>query len=278
MKRKFILFLSLISSSLIYSQTEKDFPVMTGAEITGGKVVRTNYDDGTSLWGLIDGGADIYLEYGFDKLLFQEIEIKGLKFRVEIYRMTDDKAAFGIYSVSRYKCSHRDTLTKFICITPFQVQAAAGKFYLSISNETGDKETERITLNLFSKYLFKINGNSIALPELFTNKSFEPYKNRLKFIKGRLGVQNGFPAWIEMFEPYSDYEIYLLPVESENGFANIALIKFKSENEARKFIDENSIGSKNRITKTIKSVSAGNLIFIESDLPQEQIKIFWDND
>jgi hypothetical protein len=245
---------------------------MTGAEIAGGKVVRTNYYDGTSLWGLIDGGADIYLEYGFDKLLFQEIEIKGLKFRVEIYRMTDDKAAFGIYSVSRYKCSHRDTLTKFICITPFQVQAAIGKFYLSISNEKGDKETEGMTLNLFSKYSVKISENSRALPELFAKKSLEPYKDRLKFMKGRLGIQNGFPAWIEMFEPYSEYEIYLLPVESENGFANIALIKFGSEIEAKKFLSENSGGNKKGITKTISPAFSGRLIFIESDFPQEQIK------
>ncbi|MFA7227551.1 MAG: DUF6599 family protein, partial [Melioribacteraceae bacterium] len=225
------LIIVLLFSVPAYSQSEKEFPLLSDSDIEGGKILRTSYYDGTSLWGLINGGADIYLEYGFDKLLFQEWEIKGSKFRAEIYKMYDGKGAFGIFSVSRYKCSELDTLTKFLCSTPYQVQAAIGKYYISISNESGDKVGSGLTLNLFSKYLSKINETPVLVPDLFGRKSFAQYKNQLKFIKGRLGIQNGFPAWIEMFDPYNDYEIYLLPLESSGGYAYIALIKFISGEE-----------------------------------------------
>ena len=73
MKKLLTLLIFIFSASIIFSQSEKEFPLLLDSDINGGKILRTSYYDGTSLWGLIDGGADIYLEYGFDKLLLQEI-------------------------------------------------------------------------------------------------------------------------------------------------------------------------------------------------------------
>ena len=63
-----ILFAAFSASS---AQDKDDFPILSVGDVEGMKIERTEYYDGNALWGLINGGADIYLEYGFDELAFQ---------------------------------------------------------------------------------------------------------------------------------------------------------------------------------------------------------------
>lgn len=49
------------------------------------------------LYGYIDGGAELFLELGFDQLTLQKYRNGASEFAVEIYRMTDPAAATGIY-------------------------------------------------------------------------------------------------------------------------------------------------------------------------------------
>jgi hypothetical protein len=254
----------------VTAQNNNSFPSLNQADLAGGKI-KTSYYDGNALWGLIDGGADIYLEYGFDKLLFQEVEWRGYKFRVEVYRMSDEKAAFGIFSVSRFKCAVSDTLTKYICITPYQVQTALGKFYISIANDKGNREAQNLTVKLFGTILTRVNETAMELPSLFTKKIFDSYKNKMKFMRGKLGLQNGFPNWSDLFENYNNYEIYLLPVENENDYAYIAQIKFNSEDEMKRFVSENQSIKKEDPLKICNIVSSTKLIFVESTFNANKI-------
>src|ERR1035437_10095412 len=49
------------------------------------------------LYGYIDGGAELFLELGFDELTLQKYRNGANEFAVEISRMTDPAAATGIY-------------------------------------------------------------------------------------------------------------------------------------------------------------------------------------
>src|SRR5512146_1704116 len=49
------------------------------------------------LYGYIDGGAELFLEYGFEQLTVQKYRNGADEFTVEAYRMTDPAAATGIY-------------------------------------------------------------------------------------------------------------------------------------------------------------------------------------
>ena len=57
---------------------------------------------GEALFDHIDGGADIYFEYGFATLAVQQYEEGDKAVSLEIYGMTDPPAAFGIYSYNRH--------------------------------------------------------------------------------------------------------------------------------------------------------------------------------
>jgi hypothetical protein len=60
----------------------------------------TNSFSGESLFDHINGGADIYLEYGFATLVLQQYKKAEKAVSLEIYRMDDPAAAYGIFSYS----------------------------------------------------------------------------------------------------------------------------------------------------------------------------------
>jgi hypothetical protein len=56
---------------------------------------------GEELFTLIDGGADIYYEYGFQRVVAAKYQnIREQSLNVEIYEMTDGAAAYGMYSLN----------------------------------------------------------------------------------------------------------------------------------------------------------------------------------
>jgi hypothetical protein len=269
LKRLFICL--VIITSVLFAQDNKNFPVVNSNDINGLKITRTSYYDGSALWGLIDGGADIYLEYGFDKLLFREAELNGIKFRIEIYRMNSAGSAYGIYSVSHFKCSKEDTITKYICISQYQAQASVGKYYISVSNDMGNKESNKLTLDMLTKILSGINESVFSFPTLFQKKLFAGSQNQIKLIKGNLGMQNGYPGWMDLFDGFSNYELYILPFDVSSGSAVIAQVNFSNESDAIKFAER----LKNDSQKKIVSASSKNeLIFIETNMKEEESKKF----
>ncbi|MFA7418830.1 MAG: DUF6599 family protein [Melioribacteraceae bacterium] len=263
----FILMFSMVS----HAQADEDFPALTDNDIPSGKIIRASYFGGDALWGIIDGGADIYLEYGFDKLLLQEIEWKKVNFRVEFYRMADPRAAYGIYSVSHFKCSKRDTLSKYVCITPFQVQSALGRFYISIANDKGTKEAGELTTKLFEIVLSKNKEALFQIPDRFEKVDFVKSVKNLKVIKGALGFQNGFPSWFDKFESLNSYLVYLLPEDIGEKYSYYSLIKFNSEIDLKNFVSKNSALGK------CKVFSEKELLYYESnDKADTKQKLFFE--
>ena len=71
--------------------------VLTGWRVSGGPEVY----EGESLYDRIDGGAEIFFEYGFDRAVYQEYDRNDDLLQIEIYDMDDDTAAFGVFSINR---------------------------------------------------------------------------------------------------------------------------------------------------------------------------------
>ncbi|MCD6217194.1 hypothetical protein J7L05_04965 [bacterium] len=56
----------------------------------------------TGLYAYMDGAADIFLEYGFDRGCSADYETDGKNLVVELFKMKDGDAAYGIYTISNY--------------------------------------------------------------------------------------------------------------------------------------------------------------------------------
>lgn len=268
--KHFLLFCLLVS----LSAQQDNFPQLTPGEIDYGEITRTEFYNGEELWGLINGGADLYLEYGLDKTLLQEVVVDDKNYRVEIYGMNDEDAAFGIYSIRKFNCVKTDTLVEYICITPYQVQAAVGKYYISISNQSGDANSEKYTIYLFEQLLKRIDYTTYTLPEYFNKSYFESYRDQIKFIRGRLGLQNGFVRWEKFFYGYHNYEITILPVKIDTGYINLAQINFESEDETERFITNNTQTKNGKIFKKVESISPKEIIFVETNLDNDNLENF----
>jgi len=267
-KKTYTLIFLVFIISLSLGAQQKEFPQLNQEDLHSGVITKTEFYIGEELWGLINGGADLYLEYGLDRTLLQEINNNDNSYRVEVYGMTGLNEAFGIFSINKFNCVKTDTLVKFICITPYQLQATIGRFYFSISNQSGDRAAQKYSLRLFERLLYKIESKNFIVPEYFLQPQFEPYQNQIKLIKGKLGLQNGFPRWEKYFADYNNYEIVLLPIKAEEGFINIALIDFVSEEDAERFLKEISQNN----FKQAKRILPNKLIVIETNINDTQLE------
>ncbi|MHC1738477.1 MAG: DUF6599 family protein [Ignavibacteriaceae bacterium] len=220
MIRRFVILTFLIFPSFLLGQ---DF-----SRIPDCKVIRSAEFNGEGLWGHINGGADLYLEYGFTKLTFHELKIENFMFRFEDYEMTDESAAFGIFSLSRFKCVKTPLLPIENCMSKYQTQLLLGKHYISVVNTSGTEKEQLLNLELAKLMPEKGDSSFFSIPSLFYNKLFSEYIGNLKFFRGILGIQNGAPGLIEYFEKYENYSVYHLPINLSESYINISLINFNN--------------------------------------------------
>lgn len=285
MKKKvitaFILFL-LASFTQAFSQTQ-EMPGISKSELSSCEITRDDYFNGKSLWGYIDGGADVYLEYGFSRLHLQEVRFKNSRIKLEIYQMKDPQAAFGIFSISRFKCSSMDSALSFSCISDYQAQASLGSYYISAINENGTKEEKAFCTRLLQIVAGKIKGDSIQIPALFLREAFQPYTKELKFFNGKLGLQNGFPAWSDQFESYKNFSMYILPLETSKGYAYTAKISFSSPQDMKDFHEKAGFKnpsnallsvSANGTLKALRQTGPAELVYFETNMPESEAQKF----
>ncbi len=165
-----------------------------------GKIVRKATFDGNSLWGYINGGADIYLEYGFNSLLVHEIEYRGKNIRFDLYRMNDPVAAYGIFSVSRFGCDSVSGPGTYNCGTRWQLQSVKASFYLSVILQEGTPEEYNYALRVAGSMLSTIEPVAFEPGYPFRKGVFDSINAEIKFSRGMLGVDNGMADHSEMLK------------------------------------------------------------------------------
>lgn len=259
-------------------------PEIDELDIPNGEILRIEYFEGGALYGHINGGADLFLEYGFYKLLVQEILWHKHHFKINVYQMNDEEAAFGIFSIFRRGSSPSDSLSKFCSYTPHQIQIAHGELYIAIANDNGTVEEQLLTRELAQIILSKVEKNNFQLPKLFTSDVYSPYLSNLKYIRGKIGLQNGFPAWENLFEHSKFLSLYILPISMQEGEAIFALVHFENEKEKENFYKNLNImpdpkrkftsRTTNSYTKAVKEISSTQVIYLESSLSQKVLSRF----
>lgn len=234
LKRYFLLYLITTIGFLTISAQE--IPELTPKDFTGIVISGNNFYDGNALWGYMNGGADLYLEYGFEGLRVQEIEIDGIALKLEIFRMESPLSAFGMMSIKRFRCVESSLLAEDDCFTNYQYQAVKGDFYVNVINFTGNEQAKAITKEVARKLLQLIDKVEITIPAFaeVDNKYINP--GELKYVKGTLGLQNGISKWIRLFDGISGFQLFYLPVTSDEGRIFFADIFFPTPETQTSFI------------------------------------------
>ena len=170
-----------------------------------------------------NNGADLFIEFGFQSLVVQEIAWEKAKIKVEVYRMDTPEDAFGVYSLSVLKCLQRDTLTSFDCSTIYQYQAAYGNLYISVTSESGSGTARALYLPVANAVMQKNPLKSLALPEPFNLPQMKKGRKNLVYMQGQTALGNSLFPWQDLFlrVRFGMYAILLANSESEIYFARI---------------------------------------------------------
>ncbi len=178
-------------------------------QIPGMKVLASKSYDGTSLYGYINGGSVLYFEYGFDRLLVQEVELEGEKITVEWWQMKSTASAFGIYSVNTFNCATADQGGTINCQNPYQLQFCQGHYYISIVNSSGSGQAWQQMAKVTQQVREVVpEAETIGIPEFESGKPALITGN-LKYFKGNIGLENGKPDWSPYFDGLENYELWI---------------------------------------------------------------------
>lgn len=279
--KHFVLFLFfVISHNALFSQPLDNLPQITLKDINNIKITRNDIYDGGSLWGYINGGADVYLDYGFEKVRVQELMIEEASYKIEIYRMKSPKAAFGIFSVSHLSCRNDTSLSRFNCINPYQIQLCCASSYISITNESGTEQALSVCRKLAGLLMEKFSEKSFEIPDFFKHKLFSEEVSHLKYFSCPLGIQNGYPAWQDLFDDTEEYEIYFLPLKYKNTKNIVAKIKFATQVDRESFIEksdaenvsQHQFASSEGSKKLYWETGATEMVFLQSKAKSINIK------
>ncbi len=113
------------------------------------KAERTRVFTSADLYGHIDGGAELFLEFGFEQLTVQGYSAasadthdasQASEFQLEIYRMADPIAATGIYLLKCGKESRDASFGERHTINNYQLTFKRSRYYVVVNNTSGEEE------------------------------------------------------------------------------------------------------------------------------------------
>jgi hypothetical protein len=202
------------------AQTPDYFPSISESDIPEALFKTPRTYTGTSLFGYINGGAELYLEYGFSGAWVNEIQFMGGNYTVEIYRMNGPEEAFGIFSISRFQCRSTPPMTLFACHTPYQLQLCTGSFYISIINSSGNRTDSITSLKIGEFIVNKIKEKPAQLGNYLPGVPPETINRHAILVKGQLGIMNSVPGLSEYFGELSGYTAVIL-IDGEQSMLSV---------------------------------------------------------
>ncbi len=207
------------------------FPSISENDLPGATFKTPRTYSNTSLFGYINGGAELYLEYGFSGAWVNEIAYMGGTYILEIYRMNGPEEAFGIFSVSRFQCKSIPSIALFACHTAYQLQLCSGSFYVNIINNSGNRNDSIASLKIGEAVVGKIKEKSAQIDYFLPGVSPETINRHAILVKGQLGIMNGVQELSEYFGELSGYTAVILQDEGKTHLS----IRFNDKEKLEAF-------------------------------------------
>jgi len=137
-----------MQSTALSRQDRALFPQVDGWKL---EISETVYKP-DNLWDLIDGAADLFLEYNFvDLHLGRYYRAPNLEIKVELYRHATPVDAFGMYSQERYPDYHFVDLGVQGYIEKGVVNFLSGSYYVKITSVQAGSEVQDALLAIAQK-------------------------------------------------------------------------------------------------------------------------------
>jgi len=92
---------------------------------------------GAELYGAIDGGAEIFLEFGFERVTIQRYLARSQEISLALYRMSDPAAALGIYLAKCGKETPEPSFYERHTAGRYQLACVRERFFAVVENPAG---------------------------------------------------------------------------------------------------------------------------------------------
>lgn len=215
------------------------FSPLANESIPGLEVKSQKEWPGESLYGFMNGGSELFLEYGFTTMLEQSVTLDGATYQIEYYQMDSEASAYGIYSIHCFKCQRADSLTQAECYIPSYLQFQHGSLYVTLVAPSRS-EAARVAMDKMASAILAANPisnppdktapGSDGAPEVRTS-------GRDYFVRGDLGLSSANISWCPYFEGYH-YTLWMRSKDSEVGQDKLftGTVQFTSVEECDAFI------------------------------------------
>jgi hypothetical protein len=145
---------------------------------------------GRELFDYIDGGADLYLEFGFVDAAVREYKSPaGEDITASIYRMEDPEAAFGIFSVNRRGASEPAKMGAIGARSEYEFLFCHGVYYVQVQSTATDSVTGKTIDQIAARIDSSLAGQPSDWPEalkLLPRTGFVPHSE--VYVEGPLGL------------------------------------------------------------------------------------------
>jgi len=152
---------------------------------------------GETLYDYIDGGADIYHEYGIEEVIVQDYRNpEGKEITLEIFKMIDDEGAYGIYTFKRSTRGREVELGNKGQIEDYYLNFWKNDVLVTLTGFEEEQQTINGLLEIAKAVDTKMEpgGKTPALVSLIPKEGV--IKQSLKYLKGNIGLYNCY-----MFSP-----------------------------------------------------------------------------
>jgi len=145
---------------------------------------------GDTLFSLIDGGADLYLEYGFSQVVSARYaDPSSSNILVEIYEMTDAASAYGIFSLTQQALEWSPQFGNLSAITLDYISFWKSRYYVNISWSSRQHFDGPLLDKLANLIVAKITETG-DYPDLVSSFQQEFPGKKMIYLKGNLALSN----------------------------------------------------------------------------------------
>ncbi len=193
---------------------------------------------GKKLYEYIDGGADIYFDYGFktcNAARYSSPDIKGLEIEINVYDLEKPTHAFGLFrELSAYDTVKSNPGVEGI-VTDNYIYFWKGRYYVVLNNKSSAKLSRQNFLTIAQQFSKQVPGDN-SLPDILT---WFPKKEKQagseRYFKAnflsRSFLSNVVSATYKLKN--TTFELFILSAESDSS-AQIILGKIRKDFEAVK--------------------------------------------
>jgi len=207
--------------------------------------------DGEDLYLLINGAAELYMEYGFEQAVFQSYgnENEGT-INLEIYKMSDSHAAYGMYTFRTSPGGNAISIGNDASLEDYYLNFWKGRLFVTVIGFNTEEETINGIKTVAEAVAARIEeeGQAPRLAGLLPAEGLEG----VKYLRGNLALFNNyefdkaniFGVYEGVIGLYGDHRILLFSYgdETESGIWLLNGIE-KLESNPR-FHDFTRVGNK----------------------------------